>query len=55
MIDFTINPEGLKHNIEKARENNIVIPTIKQMQHPETIPESIKEKLSVTGLWDVDI
>ena len=28
MIDLHINPEGLRHNIEKARENNIVIPTI---------------------------
>ena len=31
MIDFTVNKEGLQHNIEKARENNIIIPTIKQM------------------------
>ncbi|MBQ6153778.1 MAG: pyridoxal-5-phosphate-dependent protein subunit beta [Ruminococcus sp.] len=54
MIDFRMNPEGFKHNVEKARENNIIIPTIKQMQHPETIPESIKEKLGKTGLWDVD-
>ncbi len=54
MIDFTVNPEGLKHNIEKARENNIVIPTIRQMRHPETIPERTKEKLRQTGLWDVD-
>ncbi len=54
MIDFTINKEGLQHNIEKARENHIVIPTIKQMQHPELIPESIRERLSRTGLWDVD-
>ena len=54
MIDFTVNKEGLQHNIEKARENNIIIPTIKQMQHPELIPEQIKEKLSHTGLWDVD-
>ena len=54
MIDFTINKEGYRHNIEKARENNIVIPTIKQMQHPELIPDSIKEKLKATGLWDVD-
>ncbi len=54
MIDFTINPQGLKHNIEKARENNIIIPTIKQMQNPTLVPEKIKEKLSKTGLWDVD-
>ncbi len=54
MIDFKINPQGLKNNIEKARENNIIIPTIKQMQNPELVPEKIKEKLSNTGLWDVD-
>lgn len=54
MIDLRINKEGLQHNIQKARENNIIIPTIKQMQHPELIPEKIKEKLSHTGLWDVD-
>ena len=54
MIDFTINPQGLKHNIEKAKENNVIIPTIRQMQNPELIPEKIKEKLSHTGLWDVD-
>ena len=54
MIDFTINKEGLQHNIEKARENHIIIPTIKQMQHPELIPDAIREKLKTTGLWDVD-
>ncbi|MBQ7219089.1 MAG: pyridoxal-5-phosphate-dependent protein subunit beta, partial [Ruminococcus sp.] len=54
MIDFSINKEGLRHNIEKARENHIVIPTIKQMQRPELIPDEIKEKLTRTGLWDVD-
>lgn len=54
MIDLKINKEGLRHNIEKARENNVVIPTIKQMQNPDTIPQSIKDKLSKTGLWDVD-
>ena len=54
MIDFKMNPEGFQHNVEKARENHIIIPTIKQMQHPETIPDSIKAKLAVTGLWYVD-
>ena len=39
MIDLTIHPEGLAHNIQKARENNIIIPTIAQMQNPDLIPE----------------
>ena len=53
-IDLTINKEGLLHNIQKAKENNIIIPTIAQMQNPDLIPEKIKEKLTHTGLWDVD-
>ena len=27
-IDLTIHKEGLAHNIQKAKENNIIIPTI---------------------------
>ena len=54
MIDLTICQEGMQHNIQKARENHIVIPTIAQMQNPDLIPEKIKAKLSHTGLWDVD-
>ena len=54
MIDLTINKQGLEHNLKKAKENGIVIPTIAQMQHPETIPEKIQSKLKNVGLWDVD-
>ena len=54
MIDLTIHQEGLAHNIQKARENHVIIPTIAQMQHPETIPEKIREKLKTVGLWDVN-
>ena len=45
-IDLSINKVGLEHNIQKAKENNIIIPTIAQMQNPDLIPEKIKEKLS---------
>ena len=31
-IDLAICKEGLAHNIQKAKENNIIIPTIAQMQ-----------------------
>ena len=54
MIDLTINKTGLEHNLRKAKENRIIIPTIAQMQHPETIPEKIQERLKTVGLWDVD-
>jgi len=54
MIDLTIQKQGLAHNLEKARENNIIIPTFAQMCHPETIPAAIQEKLKTVGLWDVN-
>ena len=54
MIDLSINKEGLEHNLKKAKENHIIIPTIAQMEHPETIPEKIQEKLKTVGLWDVN-
>ena len=54
MIDLHIDRAGLDHNIRKARENHILIPTIAQMQHPETIPEKVREKLKTVGLWEVN-
>ncbi|MBQ3533410.1 MAG: pyridoxal-5-phosphate-dependent protein subunit beta [Oscillospiraceae bacterium] len=54
MIDLRINKAGLENNIRKAKENNIIIPTIAQMQNPHLIPEKILAKLSHTGLWEVD-
>ena len=53
-IDLTIHKEALERNIAKARENRVVIPTIAQMQHPETIPEKIRDGLKNVGLWDLD-
>ena len=43
-IDLTIHKEGLAHNIQKAKESGVIIPTIAQMQNPDLIPEKIKEK-----------
>ena len=53
-IDLTVNKETLQHNIQKAKENKILIPTIDQMIHPEHTPEKVKEGLKKTGLWDVN-
>ncbi|MBQ8648199.1 MAG: pyridoxal-5-phosphate-dependent protein subunit beta [Oscillospiraceae bacterium] len=54
MIDLSIDRQGLERNLKKARENGILIPTIAQMQHPETIPEAVQARLKNIGLWDVD-
>ena len=53
-IDLTVKRETLQKNMKLARERGVVIPTIKQLKNPETIPGTIKERLLNTGLWDVD-
>ena len=54
MIDLTVNSAGRAHNIARAKEMGIIIPTIEEMKHPENIPEAIKERLKNVGLWDHD-
>lgn len=54
MIDLTVQKEGFAHNVQKARDNHIIIPTFAQMQNPDLIPQKIKENLRTVGLWDID-
>ena len=54
MIDLTKNEALLQHAVARARERGVIIPTLRQMAHPELIPEQIKAALPEIGLWDVD-
>ena len=54
MIDLTIHEDRLERTVQRARERNIVIPTFKQMRHPELIPDSVKAQLKGVGLWDLN-
>ncbi|UCG23350.1 MAG: pyridoxal-phosphate dependent enzyme, partial [Chloroflexota bacterium] len=54
MIDLTINEEGLERAVQQAREQNIIIPTFKQMEDPRLIPDKIKTRLDDVGLWDLN-
>jgi len=54
LIDLTINKQALENNIRKSKENNVIIPTLKQMYDPGQIPEKVMAKLKNVGLWDVD-
>jgi cysteine synthase len=54
MLDLTVNEPGLERAVARAREKNIIIPTLEQMRHPETIPAPIRERLGALGLWDLD-
>lgn len=54
MIDLTVNKEQLKKNIEVAKENNVILPTLEQQKNPELIPDEIKERLKDIDLWEID-
>jgi cysteine synthase len=54
MIDLSINEAGLERAVQRARKRNIIIPTFKQMQSPELIPDSIHAQLAEVGLWDLN-
>jgi len=45
--------KALDNAIKRFRERGIILPTIKQMENPELIPEIIKDKLKSIGLWDL--
>lgn len=54
MIDLSINDRGLEKAAERARQRGIIIPTFEQMKNPERAPETILERLTEIGLWDID-
>ena len=54
MIDLTINAQARERNIQRAREQKIIIPTIAQMRNPEKIPEKIREQLKGVGMQDIN-
>lgn len=54
MIDLTIDQAGREHAATQVRERNIVIPTLAQQRHPETIPTGVVDRLRSVGLWDLD-
>lgn len=54
MIDLSIHKEKLAHNVQVARENNIILPTFAQMRDPQKVPEKVKKALKNVGLWDVN-
>lgn len=53
MIDLTIQQEKRARGIERAKQQNILIPTFAQMKDPSSVPDSIKQSLKGIGLWDL--
>ncbi len=49
-----INETVLAKSVARARERNIVLPTLAQQKDPGKIPADIRDRLRDVGLWDVD-
>ena len=54
MIDLTVDRQTVERNAQRARERNVLIPTLAQQIAPQTAPAKIRERLKGIGLWDVD-
>ncbi|MBI1880207.1 MAG: pyridoxal-phosphate dependent enzyme [Chloroflexi bacterium] len=54
MIDLTIHPDRLARSLQRAREQKIVIPTLKQQRNPQLMPPAITAQLRRVGLWDLN-
>ncbi len=48
------NEQVLKNTIQRCRDNNIIIPTYRQMANPDLIPDGIRYELKNIGLWDLN-
>ncbi|MBT3314247.1 MAG: pyridoxal-phosphate dependent enzyme [Anaerolineae bacterium] len=53
-IDLTVMKERRERAVQRAREKNIILPTMAQMKNPDLIPDKIKEQLKDVGLWDIN-
>jgi cysteine synthase len=49
-----IRQDVLNKSIARARERDILLPTIAQQKNPALAPRSIRDRLQDVGLWDVD-
>lgn len=49
-----VNEENLNLTLERARKQKIKLPTFKQLQNPETIPEDIKEELKNIDMQELN-
>ena len=49
-----IRDEVLAKTIARAKQRNIVLPTIAQQKDPGRVPADIRERLKNVGLWDID-
>ena len=50
MIDLTVHWEGRAHNLSRAKEHSVLLPTFAQLRDPRRIGDAIRAQLSKTPL-----
>jgi cysteine synthase A len=53
MIDLSIDKKQLERTVQRARERDIIVPTLAQQRDPTLIPQAVKARLGEIGLWDI--
>lgn len=48
------HPEVVARTAARCRERGIIIPTLRQLAHPQEIPASVTQRLQGVGLWDIN-
>ena len=49
-----VDPTVLEKAAARARERNIILPTLAEMKDPSLVPDRITDRLREVGLWDID-
>jgi len=54
LINKVTNEKALENAVKIYKERGIILPTFKQQQNPDLIPDKIKDQLKNIGLWDIN-
>lgn len=54
IINKVTDQKALDNAVQRFRERGIILPTFKQQQNPELIPQNIQDQLKNIGLWDIN-
>jgi hypothetical protein len=49
LIDLTIHEEQLERSVRRAKERNVIIPTMKQQKDPAFVPAVVRKELRAPG------